>query len=83
MQYFFLDFINSKSGQELDPSYIAHIYYHSIGKRTYVASRDSFGQTSAAHRTCRKLISLNLIKATNYKSSGGYSYTLYSSLQNK
>jgi len=43
-----------------------------IGKRRPVASRDSFGQTSAAYRTCRKLVSLNLIKEVQDYGSTSY-----------
>lgn len=76
MQQFFLDKINA-SNQELNPCYLATVYYESIGKRVRAASRDSFGQTSAAYRTCRKLAGLNLIKEIHHKTSGGYSYTTY------
>lgn len=61
MQLSFLNLINN-SLDPLRPGYLAVMYYDSIGKRRPVASRDSFGQTSAAYRTCRKLVSLNLVK---------------------
>lgn len=80
MQSFFLDTIN-KENKELSPTYLAHLYYEAIGKRRYVSSRASFGQTSAAYRTCRKLVSLNLIRENHYKTTGGYSYTTYSSFK--
>lgn len=80
MQQFFLDTIN-QSNEELNPCYLANLYYESIGKRRYAASRDSFGQTSAAYRTCRKLASLNLVKEIHYKTSGGYSYTMYAAFR--
>ena len=80
MQSFFLDTIN-KSSEELSPAYLANLYYESIGKRRHVASRDSFGQTSAAYRTCRKLVRLNLVKELRYKTSGGYSYMMYIALR--
>ncbi len=80
MQQFFLDTIN-QSNEELNPCYLANLYYEIIGKRRHVASRDSFGQTSAAYRTCRKLTSLNLVKEIHYKTSGGYSYTLYAAFR--
>ena len=76
MQSFFLDAINN-SGEECNPCYLARLYYESIGRRRHTASRYSFGQTSAAYRTCRKLASLNLVKEIHYKTSGGYSYTMY------
>lgn len=79
MQSFFLDAIN-KSGEECNACYLADLYYESIGKRRYAASRDSFGQTSAAYRTCRRLASLDLIKEIHYKTSSGYSYTMYAAL---
>lgn len=79
MQSFFLDTINNSS-VEMNPCYLAALYYESIGKRRYAASRDSFGQTSAAYRTCRRLVSLNLIKEIRYKTSGGYSYTMYTAV---
>lgn len=77
MQEYFLNVINN-STEELNAAYLANLYYGSIGKRRRAASRDSFGQTSAAYRTCRKLVSLKLIKEIEYKTSGGYSYTMYS-----
>jgi hypothetical protein len=80
MQQFFLDSIN-QSNDEMNPNYLANIYYESIGKRRHSASRDSFGQTSAAYRTCRKLASLNLVKEIHHKSIGGYSYTMYSAFR--
>jgi hypothetical protein len=80
MQTFFLNAINN-SCEECNPSYLANLYYESIGKRRYAASRDSFGQTSAAYRTCRKLVSLNLVKEIHYKTSGGYSYTMYAAFR--
>lgn len=80
MQSFFLDAINN-SGKEFNPNYLASLYYESIGRRRHAASRDSFGQTSAAYRTCRKLASLNLIKEIHYKTSGGYSYTMYAAFR--
>lgn len=76
MQLFFLEVINNSS-EEFNPCYLANLYYEYIGKRRHAASRDSFGQTSAAYRTCRKLVGLNLIKEIRYKTSGGYSYTMY------
>ncbi len=81
MQSFFLDAINN-SDNEVNPSYLANLYYTSIGKNRYSASRDSFGQTSASYRTCRKLVSLNLIQEVRYKTRGGYSYVMYKSLNN-
>ena len=80
MQSFFLDAINN-SGEECNPCYLASLYYRSIGKRRHAASRDSFGQTSAAYRTCRKLASLNLVKEIHYKTSGGYSHTMYAAFR--
>lgn len=76
MQRFFLDTI-SKSDKALNANYLSVLWYESIGKRRYVASRDAFGQTSAAYRTCRKLASLNLIREIHHKTSGGYSYSLF------
>lgn len=79
MQSFFLNAIIN-SGNECNPCYLANIYYESIGKRRFAASRACFGQNSAAYRTCRKLASLNLVKEIHYKTSGGYSYTMYAAL---
>lgn len=79
MQAFFLDFING-SKEKLNPSYLAQVYYNSIGKHRCADSRGSFGQTSAAYRTCRFLASQGLINEHNYKTSGGYSYAQYSKL---
>ena len=79
MQSFFLDVIQ-KSNEELNPSYLAALWYESIGKRRNSDSRRSFGQTSAAYRTCRKLTELNLVKEKHYKTEGGYSYSNYFSL---
>lgn len=79
MQSFFLDAIN-KLGNECNPCYLANLYYESIGKRRHVSSRSSFGQTSAAYRTCRKLASLNLVEEIYYKTKGGYSYTMYAAI---
>lgn len=79
MQKFFLNTI-VQSKEEVNPGYLANLYYESIGKRRHAASRDSFGQTSASYRTCRKLASLNLVKEIHYKTPGGYSYTMYSAL---
>ena len=80
MQQFFLDTINKSTG-ELNPGYLANVYYESIGKRRHAASRDSFGQTSAAYRTCRKLTSLCLIKEIHHKTTGGYSYSMYAAMR--
>lgn len=77
MQSFFLNLINI-STKELHPCYMAYMWYESIGKRRHVASRDAFGQTSAAYRTCRKLTRLSLIQEVRYKTSSGHSYTMYS-----
>lgn len=77
MQQFFLDQIN-KSSAELSPTYLAQKYYESIGKRRKVASRDSFGQTSAAYRTCRTLDELGYINEKVYTTRGGYTYVMFS-----
>lgn len=82
MQQFFLDKITASKDQ-LNACYLANVYYEAIGKRRRAASRDSFGQTSAAYRTCRKLVALNLIKEIYYKTAGGYSYTMYEALPTK
>lgn len=76
MQSFFLETINN-SDEEVNPCYLAHIYYESIGQRRHSASRDSFGQTSAAYRTCRKLHDLGLIEQVMHKTAGGYSYITF------
>lgn len=76
MQRFFRDTIYNSS-EEFSPCYLARLYYMSIGKQCWAASRDSFGQTSAAYRTCRKLVAMGLIKGITYKTSGGYSYNMY------
>lgn len=73
MQTFFLKQI-SEVEKELSPNYLAQTYYEFVGKRRYAASRDSFGQTSAAYRTCRFLHNKGLINLHHYKTSGGYSY---------
>ncbi|MBN8665797.1 MAG: hypothetical protein J0L83_14545 [Chitinophagales bacterium] len=80
MQSFFLDFINKSKG-EVNACYVARVYYESIGKQRRAASRDSFGQTSAAYRTCRFLVSKKLINEHHYKTSGGFSYTNYSAIK--
>jgi hypothetical protein len=76
MQQFFLNTINNED-EEVNPCYLANLYYESIGKRMGVSSRSSFGQTSAAYRTCRKLTGLKLIEEIHHKTNGGYSYTTY------
>ena len=79
MQQFILNII-SQSNKELNPCDLASSYCESSGKGRHAASRDSFGQTSAAYRTCRKLVSLSLVKEIHYKTSSGYSYTMYTAL---
>lgn len=76
MQAFFLNAIN-ESDRSLNASYLAVKYYDSIGVRRPAASRDSFGQTSAAYRTCRFLTKHGLVKEYHEKGASGFSYTLY------
>lgn len=76
MQQFFLDTLREEE-LECTATYLAVLYYESIGKRRHAASRDSFGQTSAAYRTCRALVSKGLIKERLYKTTSGYSYSMY------
>lgn len=81
MQAAFLALINTEQ-KPVHASYIANKYYEAIGGRRPVASRDALGQTSAAYRTCRKLVALGLIEETPYKEHG-YKSPRYQSLSNK
>jgi hypothetical protein len=78
MQAFYFTIIN-KSNVEMSPGYLSVIYYESKGKRSGCASRRAFGQTSASYRTCRKLVSMNLINENIRRSSCGYINVTYSS----
>jgi hypothetical protein len=80
MQSFFLNEINNKDGEMMSPNYLAVRWYEHKGKHRCAGSRDSFGQTSSAYRTCRKLIELGLVEVHNNKTVGGYRYILVSKI---
>ena len=74
MQTFFLNKINNSGTEHVSPNYLGVLWYEHKGIHRCAASRDSFGQTSAAYRTCRKLIELGLIRKHNGETASGWSY---------
>ncbi len=67
MQQFFLSAINASEYDELNPGYLSVLWCEHKGKRRGVDSRDSFGHTTAAYKTCRKLTALGLIKQNQHQ----------------
>lgn len=80
MQHFFFTMLQ-KTGDQLSPAQMAATYYTLKGVRRFAASRDSFGQTAAAYRTCRFLVEKGLAVQHTYKTEGGYTYTKYTAVK--
>jgi hypothetical protein len=71
MQEFFLQEMK-RHGKPMSPNHLSVLWYSYIGKHRNADSRSNFGKTSAAYRTCRKLVELGLANQITEKTSGGY-----------
>jgi hypothetical protein len=61
MQQFAMDLLKKKGGK-LNTSYLSHEWAMYKRHRISAASRDRFGTTSAAYRTLRRLVVLDLVE---------------------
>lgn len=79
MQQFALDFLKKTPG-EVNPSYLGSQWfqYKNDGRFPPAASRYSFGTTSAAYRTLRKLAELKLVNHHIRKTAGGMTFEHFS-----
>ncbi len=82
MQAFALEFLADQK-EPVNPNYFGSQWHlHKHGRYPPAASRDSWGTTTSAYKTLRKLAELGLVEKFVEKTSSGYTSETFS-LKNK